>query len=179
MAAEAANEPRAVLREVRTAVVITASPEQVWPYVIVFPPLAEPKDWLFRTGIAYPQRAEIHGFGAGAVRYCVFSTGTFVEPIEVWEPPELLRFRVTDQPPPMREWSPYDIYPAHLDQYLISHRGQFWLEALPDGRTRLEGTTWYTHWMWPASYWNRWSDYIIHRVHLRVLEHIRILAETS
>jgi hypothetical protein len=179
MAAEAANEPRAVLREVRTAVVIAASPERVWPHVIAFPPLAEPKDWLFRTGIAYPQRAEIRGFGADAVRYCVFSTGTFVEPIEVWEPPELLRFRVTDQPPPMHEWSPYDIYPAHLEQYLISHRGQFWLEALPDGRTRLEGTTWYTHRMWPAPYWNRWSDYIIHRIHLRVLEHIRTLAEAS
>ena len=62
-------------------------------YVVSFPPLAEPGDRLFRTGIAYPTRAEIHGHGVGAVRHCVFSTGTFVEPIEVWDEPLLLRCR--------------------------------------------------------------------------------------
>jgi hypothetical protein len=31
--------------------------------------------------------------------------------------------------------------------------------------------------MWPAPYWNVWSDYIIHRIHRRVLEHIKKLAE--
>jgi hypothetical protein len=33
--------------------------------------------------------------------------------------------------------------------------------------------------MWPASYWHLWSDYIIHRIHSRVLEHIRTEAETE
>jgi hypothetical protein len=31
--------------------------------------------------------------------------------------------------------------------------------------------------MWPAAYWHLWSDYIIHRIHLRVLEHIREAVE--
>jgi hypothetical protein len=150
MAAESASEPEPVVRAVRTEVVIDAPPEKVWPHVIAFPPLPEPDDWFFQTGIAYPQRAEIHGTGAGAVRHCVFSTGTFVEPIEVWDPPTRLRFRVTDQPEPMREWSPYNIHPPHLDHYLQSHQGEFLLEALPDGRTRLVGTTWYSNRMWPA-----------------------------
>jgi uncharacterized membrane protein YhaH (DUF805 family) len=178
MAAESANEPEPVVRAVHTEVVIDAPPEKVWPHVIAFPPLAEPDDWFFRTGIAYPQRAELHGTGEGAVRHCVFSTGTFVEPIEVWDPPSRLRFRVTEQPEPMREWSPYVIHPAHLDHYLQSREGEFWLEGLPDGRTRLVGTTWYSNRMWPAPYWNLWSDYIIHRIHLRVLTHIKERAET-
>jgi hypothetical protein len=177
MAAEWMNEPTPAMRAVSTEVIIAAPPEKVWPHVIAFPPLAEPDDWLFQTGVAYPQRAEIHGSGVGAVRHCVFSTGTFVEPIEVWDAPTLLRFRVTEQPEPMREWSPYHIHPAHLDHYLCSHKGEFKLEALPDGRTRLIGTTWYTNRMWPAPYWNLWSDYIIHRIHRRVLTHIRTLAE--
>jgi len=129
------------------------------------------------AGVAYPQRAEIHGTGVGAVRHCVFSTGTFVEPIEVWDAPSLLRFRVTEQPEPMREWIPYHVHPAHLDHYLVSHKGQFLLESLPDGRTRVIGTTWYSNRMWPAAYWNLWSDYIIHRIHRRVLTHIQKLAE--
>lgn len=177
MAAESANEPEPTVRAVETEVIVDALPSAVWPHVIAFPPLPEPDDWFFQTGIAYPQRAEIHGTGVGAVRYCVFSTGTFVEPIDAWEPPSLLRFRVTEQPEPMREWSPYHIHPAHLDHYLCSHKGQFVLESLPDGRTRLVGTTWYSNRMWPALYWNLWSDYIIHRIHGRVLTHIQKLAE--
>jgi hypothetical protein len=53
------------------------------------------------------------------------------------------------------------------------------LEALPGGRTRLVGTTWYSNRMWPAAYWNAWSDYIIHRIHGRVLTHIQKLAEAQ
>jgi hypothetical protein len=177
MAAESVNEPEPTLRAVHTEVIIDAPPAQVWPCVIAFPPLLEPTDWFFQTGIAYPQRAEIEGTGVGAVRNCIFSTGSFIEPIEVWDPPTLLRFRVSAQPEPMRELSPHHIHPAHLDGYLRSHRGQFFLEALPDGRTRLIGTTWYSNRMWPSGYWDLWSDYIIHRIHGRVLEHIQKLAE--
>lgn len=178
MAAEASNEPVAEVRAVRTAVIVDAPPERVWPLVIAFPPLPEPDDWIFRTGLAYPQRAEIQGTGVGAVRHCVFSTGAFVEPIEVWEPPTLLRFVVTEQAEPLREWSPYSIHPAHLDHYLVSERDEFLLERLPDGRNRLQGTTWYSNRMWPAPYWGLWSDYIIQRIHTRVLTHIQKLAET-
>ncbi len=177
MAAESAGEPPPVERVVRTEVIIAAPPERVWPHVIAFPPLPEPEEWLFRTGIAYPQRAEIHGVGVGAVRHCVFTTGTFVEPIEVWDPPSLLRFRVSEQPEPMREWSPYPVHPPHLDHYLNSRQGEFRLEALPDGHTRLVGTTWYDNRMWPAAYWGLWSDAIIHRIHGRVLTHVKSLTE--
>jgi len=31
--------------------------------------------------------------------------------------------------------------------------------------------------MGPGIYWRLWSDYIVHKIHLRVLEHIRTLAE--
>jgi uncharacterized membrane protein YhaH (DUF805 family) len=179
MAAESVNEPEPIERAVRTEVVIDAGPETVWRHVLAFPPLDEPDDWFFRTGIAYPQRAEIHGAGVGAVRHCVFSTGTFVEPIEVWEPPMRLRFRVSEQPEPMHEWSPYSIHPPHLDHYLVSRQGEFLLEKMSDGRTQLVGTTWYTNRMWPAPYWNLWSDYIIHHIHGRVLDHIKRLAEEA
>jgi hypothetical protein len=112
------------------------------------------------------------------VRHCIFSTGPFAEPIEVWDEPQLLKFGVTANPAPLSELSPYgNIQPPHLHGYFVSKQGQFLLTALPGGRTRLEGTTWYQHTMWPAAYWHLWSDYIIHRIHLRVLEHIKAEAE--
>ena len=74
----------------------------------------------------------------------------------------------------MNELTPYGhIDPKHLHGYFVSEHGQFALTELPGGRTRLEGTTWYKHGLWPAAYWQVWSEAIIHRIHLRVLRHIR------
>jgi uncharacterized membrane protein YhaH (DUF805 family) len=173
-----ARLPATDLREVRSAVEIDAPPDVVWKNVIAFPPLSPPNDLVFRAGIAYPIRAEIRGEGVGAVRYCVFSTGAFVEPITRWEPGHRLSFDVAAQPRPMQEWSPYaDITPPHLDGYFESKRGEFRLVALPNGRTRLEGSTWYVMKLQPAPYWSLFGDAFIHRIHRKVLDHIRIQAE--
>ncbi len=165
---------------VRSRIEISAPPDKVWQKVVAFAEIQPPKEMLFRAGIAYPIRAEIVGQGPSAIRRCIFSTGAFVEPIEVWDEPRLLRFSVKENPPPLAELTPYaHIDPPHLHGYFISKQGQFALTALPGGRTLLEGTTWYQHTMWPAAYWHLWSDYIIHRIHMRVLEHIRLEAEQS
>ena len=173
-----ARLPATDLREVRSSIEINATPDVVWRSVIAIPPLPKPNEWVFRAGISYPIRAEIRGEGVGAVRYCVFSTGAFVEPITRWEPGRRLSFDVTSQPKPMQEWSPYaDITPPHLDGYFESKRGEFRLVALPNGRTRLEGSTWYVMKLQPAAYWSLFGDAFIHRIHGRVLEHIRVNSE--
>ncbi len=178
MCAEYAAPREPPLLVVRTSVDIDAPPETVWRHVLSFADLPEPTEWIFHTGIAYPVRARIEGSGPGAIRRCEFSTGPFIEPIEVWDEPRLLQFSVTQNPAPMVEWTPYrNVYPKHLDNFLASRQGQFLLTPLPGGGTRLEGTTWYVHNLWPAAYWHAWSDFIIHRIHERVLVHIKRLAE--
>ena len=168
------------LREhaVTTTIEIEAPPESVWPNVVGFSELPSPKAWLLNTGIAIPIRARIEGSGVGAVRYCEFTTGPFIEPITVWDYPQRLAFDVIDQPPSMEEWSPYQVVHApHLVGGLVSKRGQFKLVRLPSGRTRLEGTTWYTIAMAPQWYWSGWSDVLIHAIHRRVLQHVKSLSE--
>ncbi len=163
-----------ILHEVQSSVEINAPPERVWAHVIAFQPIPEPSDLVFRSGIAYPRYARIEGAGVGAVRYCVFSTGAFVEPITHWEPGRRLGFNVVNSPDPLRELSLYsDISPPHLHGYLRSRRGEFRLIALPGGRTQLEGSTWYEIRMAPEAYWQLWSDFLIHRIHDRVLDHIK------
>ena len=165
-------------REVVTMIEVDASPEEVWENVVSFAELPEPEGWLFETGIAYPLRARIEGEGVGAVRHCEFSTGAFVEPITRWEPPHRLSFDVIEQPVPMEEWSFYaEVHPPHLEQSFRSVRGEFRLIELPGGRTRLEGSTWYVLDMGPAPYWKLWGDAIVHRIHGRVLAHIKQLSE--
>jgi len=165
---------------VQSAIEIHASPETVWHQVVAFSQIPPPTEWMFRAGIAYPIRAEITGSGPGAVRHCVFSTGAFVEPIEVWDEPHRLKFSVTSNPPPLEEWTPYPhIDPPHLHGFLESQGGEFLLTLLPNGGTRLVGTTWYRHGLWPGEYWKVWSDLIIHRIHVRVLAHIRDESERT
>ena len=166
---------------VKSSIDIAAPPSVVWNHVVAFSEISEkPSSPILLTGIAYPIHATITGTGVGAVRQCVFTTGAFEEPIDVWDAPYLLRFSVAKQPPVMHEmsWVP-DLQPPHVAQeYLRSRKGQFQLTALPNGHTLLEGTTWYDLEYWPSSYWHLWSDAIIHRIHMRVLEHIKMEVET-
>jgi hypothetical protein len=164
--------------EVASALEIDAPPERVWGRLIGFEPLPPPREGLFALGIAYPTGATIEGEGVGAVRRCRFSTGEFVEPITAWEPAVRLAFDVREQPDPMVEWSlSARMRPPHLERSFRALRGEFRLVELPGGRTRLEGSTWYELGLAPVPYWRAWTDWIVHRIHLRVLEHIGRLSE--
>ena len=166
--------------ELSTSIVIAASPEQVWKRTIAVSEIPEPGEWFFRAGLAYPKGARLMGPGVGATRYCDFSTGSAVETIDAWDEPRMFRFRVIASPAPMHELSPYgDIQPRHLHGYLVSRAGEFRMIRLDNRHTMLVGTSWYQHGLWPAHYWRWWSDAIIHRIHLRVMNQIREQAEAD
>jgi hypothetical protein len=165
--------------EVTTSIEVAATPQTVWRHVISYADMPEPTDWVLRTGLGYPRRVRLVGAGVGAIRYCDFSTGSFVEPITTWEPGRRLEFDVVESAPSMKEWSPYgEIHPAHLQGYFVSKRGRFVLTPLTNGHTRIEGTSWYQHGLEPGPYWRWWSDAIVHRVHWRILNHIKDLSES-
>jgi hypothetical protein len=167
-------QPPAELFTVTTSLDIPAAPERVWKTVLQPAKLVAPTHPLFRSGIAYPLASHIEGSGSTAIRYCDFSTGKLVEPVLIWKEGTQLRFTVRSNPLPMQEWTPYaQIHPPHLEGFLASRQGEFRLERLPNGGTRLFATTWYQHHMWPATYWRAWSDYTIHKVHDMVLANVR------
>jgi hypothetical protein len=87
---------------------IDANRGKIWSNVVSFSELPKPSELIFKTGLAYPLRAEITGKGVGAVRHCVFSTGPFVEPITKWDEPQLLQFDVTEQPDAMEGMTFYN-----------------------------------------------------------------------
>jgi hypothetical protein len=167
------NEPEN-LTAVKTEILVNAPIQEVWNNVVTFNKIDDPTDWVFQTGVSYPTDATIEGTGVGAIRYCNFTTGSFVEPITTWDEPSLLQFDVVEQPIPMNEFNPFwDIHPHHLDGYFKSYKGQFKLTRIGENSTMLEGTTWYKLDLSPESYWKTWSDFIIHKIHLRVLNHIK------
>lgn len=177
VAFEDSTSEAAPLRAVTTSIPIRATPQRVWDVVVAFPRISVAPDGIFRCGIACPVEAHIDGVGVGATRHCTFTTGSFVEPITAWRPGELLAFDVTSSPAPMEEFSLYDhVEPPHLHGHMQSRRGQFRIIPIADG-VFLEGTTWYSHQMWPQWYWGPVTDQIIHRIHDRVLTHIRATSE--
>ncbi len=167
--------------QVHTTIEIAAPPEVVWKRLIAFPALPTATEWPFRLGIAYPIEARITGEGLTADRECRFSTGSFKEPILAWEPGKHFAFSVSDEPLLMKETSPYEnIHVRHLEDHDFQpERADFVLIPLPNGGTRLEGTTTYQNKMWPGQYWRLWTDAIIHSIHNRVFQHVKKLAEAD
>jgi len=167
------------LRIVTSSITIEAPIITVWNEVLAFDQITASPTGIFRLGIAYPIKARIEGRGVGAIRHCIFSTGPFVEPITIWEPPHRLEFDVTENPLPMQEWSPYGhIDTPHLHDTFVSRHGRFALRK-EGKRTVLEGTTWYFQRIAPDWYWHQFSDAIIHRIHGRVLEQIKRSSEAN
>ncbi|MCI0697440.1 DUF805 domain-containing protein [candidate division KSB1 bacterium] len=160
--------------EVVSTIEIQASAGKVWQQLIAFNEIENSPDWHFRLGIAYPVHASISGAGVGAVRSCDFSTGSFVEPITIWDETRRLAFDVVAQPPPLQEWSPYQrVYAPHLDGFSRAVRGEFRLTQLASEKTRLEGSTWYRLDIYPHFYWRIFTDKIIHSIHNRVLQQVK------
>jgi hypothetical protein len=171
-------QPAAPASVVTTSIVLPATPAEIWPHLQNFTIEAEPAFIGFRAGIAYPLATRTIGTGVGAARACILSTGTMAERITAWNPPHLLAFDVLSTPPPMFEMSPFrEIHPPHLHDTYVSKRGEFRLEALVDGSTRLIGTSWYEQRLWPGWYWLAYSDAVVRAVHARVYEQIRVNLE--
>lgn len=162
-----------------TSIEISASPQIVWKHIVSFPRIEEPLNPIFQLGISYPLEAQITGTGLTADRQCIFSSGAFREPILAWEEDKHFAFGVSQEPPLMKESSPYgDIHVRHLEDHdFAPERADFYLTALPGGRTRLDGWTTYQNRMWPGAYWRLWTDTILHQIHLRVFRQVKTLSE--
>ncbi len=149
---------------------IAAPPAKVWPHVLAFPEIPDaPGYWLFRLGLPYPMETTNAGNHVGADRACKFSGGAvFKEKVAEMVPEKLLTFDIVEMPPD-----------PELMGHLDAHRGQFELRDNGDGTTTLIGRTWYSLHVRPAPYFDWWTHDIFSAVHLRVMRHVKRLAESE
>jgi uncharacterized membrane protein len=177
---EASSPPRPPLLEQTTTIEVNAPPEIVWQFIPSFSSIEQPPTGWLASGVAYPIASEIDRSGVGAKRRCIISTGAMPEIVTAWEPGKRLEFDVIETPPAMVESNPFgEVHAPHLEGYFQAQRGRFLLTPLPDGRTRIEGTSWFVHDLWPQLYWEPVTRYTVSQIHQRVLEHIRSLAEAA
>ncbi len=158
------NEPGVVTDEI----LIHAAPAQVWPHVLAFSEIPDAPDyWIFRLGLPYPTQTTNGGNFVGADRQCLFSDGiTIREKIAEFVPNERLTFDIIEQP-------------THPEAYghITLHRGRFLLRDNHDGTTTLIGSSGYTLHVRPRWYFDLWTRDMTRAVHLRVMRHVRRLAE--
>ena len=151
-------------------ILIQARPEQVWPHILAFPQISgRPDYWIFRLGLPYPTETTNGGNFIGADRQCRFSDGIVIqERVAELVPFEKLTFDIVEQP-------------THPEAYghITLHRGQFVLRDNGDGTTTLFGSSWYTLHVRPHWYFDLWTRDMTRAVHLRVMNHVRRLAEAD
>jgi hypothetical protein len=163
---------------VTDAVDIAAPPATVWNALINLGSLGQPQDWLFRLGVACPQRVDIYGTGVGAHRVCTLTTGQLDEQITEWQPNRRLQWVSISTPAPMKELNPFgETNPPHLHGFYRSVSGQFEFQAIGRDSTRVTRSSSYQHNMYPARYWQLWCDYVARRGHVYVLGVLKESAE--
>ena len=156
------------INEVTDEITIDAPRSRVWKYVAEHPVnTSEPDYWLFKVGLPAPVQSTVTGDSVGSNRKCIFSNGaTFDERVVQSEKEHVYTFEVYKQPD---------------DPEIIGHieirRGKFILRENPDGTTRLIGKSWYRLKVYPVWYYDMWAEDITREVHLRVMNHIKSLAE--
>jgi hypothetical protein len=156
--------------QVTDTMTIQAPARDVWRYIIDYPAITKQPDyWLWRIGLPAPVQSTATGHQVGAIRRCVFTGNiAFDERIAELQPERQLTFDITSQP---------------KDPEVIGHfvlrRGRFLLHDNGNGTTTVIGTSWYTLNVHPAAYYDLWVQSIVRHVHLRVMEHIKALAEAD
>jgi hypothetical protein len=156
------------VNKVSDVMIVNAPPAKVWQYVVAYERIREKENyWLFQIGMPSPVQSTVDGYKAGCGRKCIFSNGyTFDEKMIVYKENEDLTFDITKQP---------------RDPEIMGHidilRGQFLLKDNGNGTTTLTGNSWYRLYVFPTWYYDLWAESITRNVHLRVMEHIKLLSE--
>lgn len=96
----------------------------------------------------------------------------------MWDEPHRLAFNVIEQPASMQELSFHqEVHAPHIDDFFRSTHGEFRLSASQNGSTILEGTTWYKLEIYPHYYRRPISEWLVGRIHVRVLKQIALQSE--
>jgi len=167
-------------RRVENVIDIQAPPATVWRNIERVPRIATSElqpSWSHSIGFPDPVEATLSAEGIGGVRHATFQGGVlFIETIDVWDPERRLGFSIraqADQIPP----TTFDEHVTVGGRYFDVLHGEYMLEPLPNGRTRLHLTSrsrvstdfnWYAH---------LWTDAVMSDLQRRILFVVRNRSE--
>jgi hypothetical protein len=170
------------LRSVESFIDIQAPAAAVWRNIERVPrilPTELQSSWSHAIGFPNPVEATLSEAAVGGVRHATFEGGVlFIETIDVWEPERRLGFSIraqTEQIPP----ATLDEHVTVGGKFLDVLHGEYVLEALPSGGTRLHLVSrhrvstdfnWYAH---------LWTDAVMRDLQKRILVVVRNRSESA
>ncbi len=168
--------------QVQTVIDIDAPPEIVWKNTVEIPDVSSRElQWTFShnvVGVPKPVDARLEGQGIGAIRHLRWTRGvTFEEIVTDWQPDRYLSWNF--------RFGPHSIPEAvegHIkvdSSYLKLAGGDYRLDPLPNGGTRLTLTTRYVIATPINSYCDWWGRIFLNDFHGTVLNVIRHRAEAQ
>jgi hypothetical protein len=159
-------------RRVENVIEIQAPSTTVWRNIERVPRIATSElqpSWSHSIGFPDPVEATLSAEGLGGIRHATFERGVlFIETIDVWDPERRLGFSIraqTDQIPK----TTLDEHVTVGGKFFDVLHGEYRLEPLPNGRTRLHLTSqsrvstdfnWYAH---------LWTDAVMSDLQRRIL----------
>jgi len=159
-------------RRVENVIEIQAPSTTVWRNIERVPRIATSElqpSWSHSIGFPDPVEATLSAEGLGGIRHATFERGVlFIETIDVWDPERRLGFSIraqTDQIPK----TTLDEHVTVGGEFFDVLHGEYRLEPLPNGRTRLHLTSqsrvstdfnWYAH---------LWTDAVMSDLQRRIL----------
>jgi hypothetical protein len=170
------------LRNVESVVNIQATPAAVWKNIERVPridPAELQRSWSHAIGFPNPVEATLSQEGIGGVRHATFEGGVlFIETVDAWEPERRLGFSIraqTEQIPP----TTLDEHVTVGGKFFDVLHGEYILEALPNGGTRLHLVSrhrvstdfnWYAH---------LWTDAVMNDLQQRILRVVKNRSEAT
>jgi len=167
-------------RRVENVIEIQASPATVWHNIERVPRIATSElqpSWSHSIGFPDPVEATLSAEGIGGIRRATFEGGVlFIETIDVWDSERRLGFSIraqTDQIPK----TTFDEHVTVGGEFFDVLHGEYMLQPLPNGRTRLHLTSqsrvstdfnWYAH---------LWTDAVMSDLQRRILFVVKNRAE--
>jgi hypothetical protein len=168
------------MRSVESAIDIAASSATVWKSIERVPRIRASElqsSWSHAIGFPNPVEATLSAEGIGGIRHATFEGGVlFIETIDTWEPDRRLGFSIraqTDQIPK----TTLDEHVTVGGKFFDVLYGEYVLEPLPNGETRLHllsrhrvstDFNWYAH---------LWTDAVMSDLQQRILRVVKNRSE--
>ncbi len=166
------------LRSVENVIDIQAPAETIWHNIERVPAIRReelPVTWTRRIGFPDPIEATLSHEGVGGVRNASFQGGiVFIETVDTWEPGRRLGFSIRADAIPR---TTLDEHVTIGGPYFDVLHGEYRLEKLPDGNTRLHlrsqqrlstDFNWYAH---------LWTEAVMSDLQYRILRVIKNRSE--
>lgn len=159
-------------------VIIHAEKSKVWEVLTEPVEFGEPENRFLKIGVSYPTNMQLQTIDEILYLKCELNNGSARLKIERLDSLSKMRFTMPETIETMRRISVLPSYDKeHMKGFFNPNYGEFELEEMDDGTTKLIARTSYSYKITPAFYWRWWSDFLINAMHRNVLDQIKLASE--